>query len=118
VGIPLRTWRSFAAPSSPPPSGRPWARAAADADFRARYESSLVLCLRHLAAVSAQTADAADQEWLLRAERRLVERLSHELSEFWRKHDYRFHDEPMGEEGTSWQRVLHKFAGAPGIVWR
>lgn len=94
------------------------AQAAADADFRARYETSLGLCLRHLASVVSRTADAADLEWLVRTERRLVERLSHELSEFWRKHDYRFHDEPMGEEGTSWRRVLHKIAGAPGMMWR
>ncbi|MDR7542699.1 MAG: DUF6062 family protein [Armatimonadota bacterium] len=98
-----------------------WATAQAlpDEDFRARYASSLGLCLRHLATVMTQTESSSDLEWLTNAERALLEGLLNDLSEFWRKHDYRFRHEPMSQgEATSWQRVLHKYVGAPGVVWR
>ena len=38
-----------------------------------------------------------------------------ELSEFIRKHDYRFTGEGMGEEGTSWIRAIEMVAGKWGI---
>jgi hypothetical protein len=47
-----------------------------------------------------------------------MEMLLRDLSEFWRKHDYRFRHEPITTgEATSWKRVLHKYVGAPGLVW-
>ena len=48
-----------------------------------------------------------------------MEILIHGLSEFWRKHDYRFHHEAITDaEAASWKRVVYKFVGAPGMVWR
>jgi hypothetical protein len=88
-----------------------------DADFRARYEASLGLCFPHLTAVTAIVGAPDSLAWLVRTERRLMEALAHDLAEFWRKHDYRFHHEGMTEqEAASWKRVLHKFIGAPGMV--
>jgi hypothetical protein len=92
-------------------------RGLADRDFRSRYEASMGLCIRHLSVVFDQTPET-DLEWLVRTERGIIEGLIHELSEFWRKHDYRFHHEPWGTEGSSWRRVLSKMAGVPGMVWR
>jgi hypothetical protein len=98
-----------------------WAAAAAadDEDFRARYAISLGLCVRHLAAVMEQIRQPADLEWLVAVERKLIEQLLCDLSEFWRKHDYRFRDEPMSHgERMGWTRVLYKVGGGPGMVWR
>ncbi len=90
-----------------------------DQDFRARYGTSLGLCVRHLTAVIDTMPQSADLAWLITTERRLMEALMQDLSEFWRKHDYRFHEEPMSEgERTCARRVLHKLVGGPGMVWR
>ncbi|MDR7417647.1 MAG: DUF6062 family protein [Armatimonadota bacterium] len=94
------------------------AHALSDPDFRARYETSLGFCLRHLTKVLELATSAPDVEWLTAAEQRIAESLLQDLSEFWRKHDYRFHHEPISTgEATSWTRVLHKWTGAPGLVW-
>ena len=41
--------------------------------------------------------------------------LAAELEEFARKNDYRFATEAVGEEGSSWRRVLDVFVGRPGV---
>jgi hypothetical protein len=41
--------------------------------------------------------------------------LAAELEEFARKNDYRFAAEAVGEEGSSWRRVLDVFVGRPGV---
>jgi len=46
------------------------------------------------------------------AQRRIWERLLAQLSEFIRKNDYRFRDEPVGEEGDAWLRAIAALAGA------
>ncbi len=94
------------------------AGALSDLDLRARYEASLGLCVRHLTAVIEQIRRPDDFEWLVQTERQMMEKLIFDLSEFWRKHDYRFRHEPMGEEKTSSRRVLHKMTGAAEMVWR
>jgi hypothetical protein len=95
------------------------ARALPDEDFRARYAASLGLCLRHLARVITQIESPADLEWFTDTERTLQESLLRDLAELWRKHDYRFRHEPMSDgEATSWRRAVHKYVGAPGMVWR
>lgn len=90
-----------------------------DDDLRSRYSSSLGLCLRHLTRAMDQITRSDDLEWLVRTERRLMDGLLRDLKEFWRKHDYRFHDEPISRgEATSWRRVLYKVGGGIGMVWR
>ncbi len=94
------------------------AQALPDHDFRARYEGSLGLCVRHLAAVMDLTTSASDLDWLTQTEQHIIRTLLQDLSEFWRKHDYRFRHEPITTgEATSWTRALHKYVGAPGLVW-
>lgn len=64
-----------------------------------------------------QDRQPADLDWLTQTERRLMEQLMHELSEFWRKHDYRCQHEPMSEtERICRTRVLYKWGGGPGMV--
>lgn len=93
------------------------ARAFDDPDFRAKYREGLGVCVRHIRGVLAEVAGPTDVEWFTGTEREIIQRLASELSEFVRKHDYRFAKEPRGNEGTSWIRVIEKLAGAPGMVW-
>ena len=54
-------------------------------------------------------------ERLREVQRACLESLLAELSEFIRKHDYRFTGEGMGAEGTSWIRAVEMVAGKQGI---
>lgn len=94
------------------------AHALDDGDFRQRYGQALGVCVRHAPAVLAQTPQPSDTEWFAETELLIMQRLLWELNEFIRKHDYRFTQEPRGEEQTSWVRVIEKLGGAPGMVWR
>jgi len=49
---------------------------------------------------------------ILRKERELLGRLHWELREYFRKSDYRFHDEPRGSEQTAWLRAADVLAGS------
>jgi len=78
----------------------------------AAYESSDGLCLPHLCQALAQVRDRAVFEALLNAQRAIWERLAAYLGEFIRKNDYRFRDEPLGEEGDAWLRAIAALAGS------
>jgi hypothetical protein len=73
------------------------------------------LCLVHLDQAIATARDAAALQYLLDLERDCMARLTRELSEFIRKHDYRFRSEGMGAEGNAWIRAIELVAGKPGI---
>jgi len=45
-------------------------------------------------------------------QRVIWERLTDQLSEIIRKSDYRFLDEPWGEEGDAWLRAIAVLAGS------
>ena len=68
-------------------------------------------CLPHIRLVLRQAAAAQSQAWVGSLEARL-QYLSQHLSDFIRKHDYRFSDEPWGAERDSWLQALTFFAGA------
>lgn len=78
----------------------------------AAYESSDGLCLPHLRQALAQVRDERAFEALVAAQRAIWERLVGDLSEFIRKNDHRFHDEPWGEERDAWLRAVAALAGA------
>jgi hypothetical protein len=44
-----------------------------------------------------------------------MRRVLDEVEELVRKHDYRFRDEPQGDEMTSWRRAAELCAGQPGV---
>jgi hypothetical protein len=73
------------------------------------------LCLVHLDRARATTRNMRALERLWKVQRACMQSLLEELSEFIRKHDYRFTGEGMGEEGTSWIRAIEMVAGKPGI---
>jgi len=73
------------------------------------------LCLVHLDRVAAVTHDGAAIGRLRDVQRACMSALGGELSEFIRKHDYRFTDEGMGAEGNAWLRAVAMVAGKRGI---
>lgn len=69
------------------------------------------LCLPHLCLALENLRDAEAQTALLALSRQKLEQLNHQLAEFIRKNDYRFHDEGFGSEADSWKRAIHKIHG-------
>jgi hypothetical protein len=72
------------------------------------------LCLPHLRLALRGKGARGRKEALLETQRRIWATLRGELQEFIRKNDYRFRDEPMGEEGDSWLRALDALVGLKG----
>jgi hypothetical protein len=89
-----------------------------DQDFSADYEASGGLCVPHLRqAFCLGLADPAFS--MLRGVAVATqERLRAELREVARKHDYRFRDEPAGEEYGSVERAVRHMAAAVAIDHR
>jgi len=73
------------------------------------------LCLPHFRQALQQVPDEATFETLVEIQLTAWQHLRDELSEFIRKHDYRFRDEGMGAEGDSWIRALAQISGARGV---
>jgi hypothetical protein len=86
----------------------------AEAEVRPRYRSSQGLCLAHFARVfeHALASDHDDvgrfvlDDWYERL--RLVRG---QLAEFDRKRDYRYANEPKGDEQHSWTDVIRRYVG-------
>ena len=69
------------------------------------------ICLPHLRAVLPAIPDAALVETLVEAHAALLERISADLAEVIRKHDYRFRDEPRGAEFDAVAQAVEQAAG-------
>ena len=78
----------------------------------AAYESSDGLCLPHFRRALAQVRDERVFDALVGAQRKIWDRLVVHLSEFIRKSDHRFQDEPWGEERDAWLRAIAALSGA------
>jgi hypothetical protein len=90
----------------------------AGADYRGAYEASDGLCLVHLRpalleADRPEVFDALKQRAIATRETLLAH-----LDETIRKHDYRFHHEPAGDETGSPARAIDHVAGRRGITSR
>ena len=85
-----------------------------DEEMQRSFRASGGLCLIHLDRVATARNDAAPRR-LFALQRACMAALHDELSEFIRKHDYRFQGERIGAEGTSWLRAVEMVAGKPGI---
>jgi hypothetical protein len=87
-------------------------------DFRTAFRRSDGLCLPHLRRALCTLADAGTGEVLRAATLAHQELLARQLREIVRKHDYRFRDEPSGDERGAAIRAVAHVAGLPGIVDR
>ncbi|HXG35391.1 MAG TPA: hypothetical protein VNL15_00310 [Dehalococcoidia bacterium] len=70
-----------------------------------------VVCLRHLPGVIRQASPTAAALVLQREEVELRE-IVRLLKEHFGKRDYRYNEEPKGEEQDAWRRALQLLAGA------
>ncbi len=77
----------------------------------AAYESSDGLCLPHFRQALTCVHDEEVFEALVNAQRAIWEQLLGHLSEAIRKSDYRFRDEPRGEESGAWLRAITALVG-------
>lgn len=78
----------------------------------AAYQSSDGLCLPHFRQALARVRGEAVFDALVNAQRAIWERLVGHLSEIIRKSDYRFRDEPRGEESGASLRAIAALSGA------
>ena len=83
----------------------------ADPEFVAQVRSADPLCLAHFRQVIEEGPSAEQFQALREAQIQHWEQLITELGEFVRKNDYRYHDEPVGPEGTAWLRAVDAVAG-------
>ncbi|MBI4277994.1 MAG: hypothetical protein HY660_06020 [Armatimonadetes bacterium] len=86
-------------------------------DFLTSYRASSGICVPHLLQALRRCTVPEQVTRLLDAEEATLEALQWELSELVRKVSYEFQHEPRGHEQTSWQRVIEKLYGRPGMVW-
>ena len=68
-----------------------------------------------IAVIAEVAGKRAALDRLLALEGELLHALDDDLSEFARKHDYRYLGEKIGAEGDSWIRAIGLVAGKPGI---
>lgn len=80
------------------------------AEWRERYAASQGLCLPHVRQVLLNASPEV-RDWLVANEGGRWQGLRAQLREVIRKHDYRFQQEPWGEERGSWRRAFHKLYG-------
>ena len=86
-------------------------------EVRSLLTQSTGLCLMHFyqAHNRASANDGAILPHLLECQRTCVQRVLEEVKEQIRKHDYRFGDEPWGDEMLAWRLAAELCAGNPGV---
>ncbi len=77
----------------------------------AAYQASGGLCFPHFRRALTRVRDSAVYAALVEAQRAIGQRRLAELDEFIRKNDYRFRDEPWGQERDAWLRALNALVG-------
>lgn len=82
-----------------------------ETEMRAALQGGDPLCLPHLRRALELARSPAAFHAVIDITVQKLAAVSAEMGEFIRKHDYRFQDEPMGAEGTSWQRGLAAIIG-------
>lgn len=76
------------------------------------YAQTGGLCLPHLRQALLMTDNRSIATFLLQDADARLQRLHSNLAEFCRKHDYRFHNEPMSDdERRSWLQAIETFVG-------
>lgn len=93
-----------------------------DSGFRRLFEESKGLCVPHYVEVIRMAEKQLGAkgheivELIIKVERRNLDRLNSEFTEYLRKHDYRFSEEPWGSERDVVARGVTKLVGRLGIV--
>ena len=84
-------------------------------EMRQAFDAGPGLCVPHLLLVLEQVRNTASREYLIAAHIDKYAGLANQLDEFIGKHDYRFCDEPLGDEKDSWQRVVNMMVGVKDV---
>jgi Family of unknown function (DUF6062) len=86
-------------------------------EMRQLLSQSTGLCLVHLeqARDQAEEVEPTITGHILACQLTCIRRVQEELRELVRKYDYRFSDEPRGDEMLSWRRGAQLCAGNPGV---
>jgi hypothetical protein len=87
-----------------------------DAAFRDAFQRSAGLCLPHFRHTLAQARHDEQITALVQTQMAAWEALHAALGEYIRLQDYRFRDEPRGDEQQAPLRAIQMIAGADGIV--
>ena len=82
-----------------------------DEQFGSAYKNSDGFCLPHFLKAVKMVKNKEHRAFLIRVQVEKIEILSGELSEFIRKHDYRFSGEGYGKESDSWARAIEMVVG-------
>jgi hypothetical protein len=84
-----------------------------DVEIRRLYENSDGLCMRHFfeAIGNLDSRHSAHLIGIIEKQIRDLRHLRDNFEEFFRKEDYRYSDEPKGDEQTTWIRSMSKFLG-------
>jgi hypothetical protein len=83
-----------------------------DPEIRRLGDAASALCLLHFRLILSK-ARAGQAIHLIEQQSTAFEKLLGELDEFIRKNDYRFANEPLGEERDSWTRAVAAMIGEP-----
>ena len=83
-----------------------------DETIRLMYQGSDALCLPHLRLALEEVEEQGSAGLLLQVQAQALSRLSGNLKEYLRKHDYRYSHEPMPDsEAKSYLRAISLFVG-------
>jgi len=76
------------------------------------YQTSDGLCFPHLRLALEEVEEQASLDLFLQVQEQALSRLSGNLKEYLRKHDYRYTHEPMSDaEATGYLRAIACFVG-------
>jgi hypothetical protein len=87
----------------------------ASEEFRATLGTATGFCLPHFTQALHEAESDAQRIVLLECQSACLQHTMGELEELVRKHDYRFLQEPRGEEMTSWRRAAELLVGNRGV---
>lgn len=83
-----------------------------DAELKQHFEKSRGLCMNHLSSLIERIADDATKEWLLLLHGRNLDTMRSSLSEYVRKQDIQFKNEPVSpEEESSCEKAITFLVG-------
>lgn len=84
-------------------------------EFQTRLRVATGFCLPHFTQTVHEAINDEQRAMLLETQRACLQRNLQELEELVRKHDYRFLQEPRGEEMTAWRRAAELLVGNRGV---
>jgi Family of unknown function (DUF6062) len=87
-----------------------------DEEFKSLYESEkIMLCRSHFIKIIEEAENKEVIDYFISSQKNKLDSLNSLLSEFIRKHDYRFQIEMTEEDRESWTRVLEYLGSKKGI---